>query len=196
MYDRIWKDNTFAQPGQIEKKWGDDALAPGFVAFIEDGTYPIGRDKKLGDAKVNWDMRHVPTGPTGKRSVLGTTDAWSITKQTKHPEEAWKVMSYLSGADYQDAIIVGVEGLIPVQKSRIASFITTVRKVRPSLEKVRLETIDELLKMGYAEDGFWFNKQQAAFDLIKPALQKVFEVGDVGPEYLAELTAKVNASQA
>lgn len=196
MYDQIWKTNTFAQPGQIEKKWGDDALAPGFVAFIEDGTYPIGRDKKLGDAKVNWDMRHVPTGPTGKRSVLGTTDAWSITKQSKHPEEAWKVMSYLSGPDYQDAIVVGVEGLIPVQKSRISNFISTVRKVRPSLEKVRLETIDELLKWGYAEDGFWFKKQQAAFDLINPALQKVFEVGEVGPEYLAELTAKVNESQA
>ncbi|MCX6044575.1 MAG: extracellular solute-binding protein [Chloroflexi bacterium] len=196
MYDRIWKDNTFAQPGEIEKKWGDDALAPGFVAFIEDGTYPIGRDKKLGDAKVNWDMRHVPTGPTGKRSVLGTTDAWSITKQTKHPEEAWKVLSYLAGTDFQDAITVGLQGLIPVQKSRIANFITTVRKVRPSLEKVRLETIDELLKWNYAEDGFWFKKQQAAFDLINPALSKVFEVGDVGPEYLAELTAKVNASQA
>ena len=26
MYDRIWKDNTFAQPGEIEKKWGDDCL--------------------------------------------------------------------------------------------------------------------------------------------------------------------------
>ncbi len=198
MYDRIWKDNTFAQPGEIEKKWGDDALAPGFVAFIEDGTYPIGRDKKLGaeGAKINWDMRHVPTGPTGKRSVLGTTDAWSITKQTKHPEEAWKVLSYLSDSEFQDTIIVGLRGLIPVQKSRIASFITTVRKVRPSLEKVRLETIDELLKWNYAEDGFWFKKQQAAYDLINPALEKVFSVGDVGPEYLAELTAKVNASQA
>jgi len=198
MYDRIWKDNTFAQPGQIEKKWGSSALAPGFIAFMEDGTYPIGTDKVLGaeGAKMNWDMFHVPTGPTGKRSVLGTTDAWSITKQTKHPEEAWKVMSYLSGPDYQDAIVVGVEGLIPVLKSRIANFITTVRKVRPSLEKVRLETIDELLKWGYAEDGFWFNKQQAAYDLINPALSKVYEVGDVGPEYLAELTAKVNASQA
>jgi len=61
---------------------------------------------------------------------------------------------------------------------------------------VRLETIDELLKWGYAEDGFWFKKQQAAFDLINPALQKVFEVGEVGPEYLADLAKKVNDSQA
>ena len=195
MYDRIWTDNTFAQPAQIENTWGDNALSPFFVGFIEDGTYPIGRDKNLGEV-MKYDIRHVPTGPTGKRSVLGTTDAWSITKQTKQPEEAWKVLSFLSGPIYQDKQIVAQEGIIPVLKSRIASFIDTVREVRPSLADVRLETISELLEWGYAEDGFWFNKQQAAFDLINPALEKVFTVGDVGPEYLAEIAQQVNESQA
>lgn len=195
MYDRIWTDNTFAQPAQIENTWGDNALSPFFVGFIEDGTYPIGRDKNLGEV-MKYDIRHVPMGPTGVRSVLGTTDAWSITKQTKQPEEAWKVLSFLSGPVYQDKQIVAQEGIIPVLKSRIASFIDTVRSVRPSLEEVRLETISELLEWGYAEDGFWFNKQQAAFDLINPALEKVFTVGDVGPEYLAEIAQQVNESQA
>ena len=195
MYDRIWTDNTFAQPAQIENTWGDNALSPFFVGFIEDGTYPIGRDKNLGEV-MKYDIRHVPTGPTGKRSVLGTTDAWSITKQTKQPEEAWKVLSFLSGPIYQDKQIVAQEGIIPVLKSRIASFIDTVREVRPSLADVRLETISELLEWGDAEDGFWFNKQQAAFDLINPALEKVFTVGDVGPEYLAEIAQQVNESQA
>ena len=83
-----------------------------------------------------------------------------------------------------------------VLKSRIASFIDTVRAVRPSRDEVRLETISELLEWGYAEDGFWFNKQQAAYDLINPALEKVFTVGDVGPEYLAEIAQQVNESQA
>ncbi len=144
---------------------------------------------------MKYDIRHVPTGPTGKRSVLGTTDAWSITKQTKQPEEAWKVLSFLSGPVYQDKQIVGVEGIIPVLKSRIDTFIETVRKVRPSLEEVRLETIKELLDWGYAEDSFWFNKQQAASEIIIPALEKVYTVGDVGPEYLIEICAQVNESQ-
>jgi hypothetical protein len=71
-----------------------------------------------------------------------------------------------------------------------------VRAVRPSLENVRLETIQELLEWGYAEDSFWFKNQNAAFDIINPALEKVYVVGDVGPEYLAELCAEVDASQA
>ncbi|MEZ4866828.1 MAG: hypothetical protein R3C14_36240 [Caldilineaceae bacterium] len=195
MYDRIWTDNTFARPGDIENKWGDDAVTAGFVGFIEDGTYPIGRDKRMEDAGIRWNMYHVPTGPTGIRSVLGTTDAWSITKQTKVPEEAWKVMSFLSGPVYQDKQIVAVEGIIPVLKSRIASFIDTVRQVRPSLENVRLETIPELLDWGYAEDSFWFKKQNAANEIIVPALEKVYTVGDVGPEYFIEIAQQVDASQ-
>ena len=195
MYDRIWTDNTFARPGDIENKWGDDAITAGFVGFIEDGTYPIGRDKNMEDAGIKWNMYHVPTGPTGKRSVLGTTDAWSITAQTKQPDEAWKVLSFLSGPVYQDKQIVAVEGIIPVLKSRIASFIDTVRQVRPSLENVRLETIPELLEWGYAEDSFWFKNQNAAFEIINPALEKVYTVGDVGPEYFIEIAQQVNESQ-
>jgi len=195
MYDRIWTDNTFARPGDIENKWGDDAVTAGFVGFIEDGTYPIGRDKRMSDAGIKWNMYHVPTGPTGIRSVLGTTDAWSITQQTKHADEAWKVLSFLSGPVYQDKQIVAVEGIIPVLKSRIASFIDTVRQVRPSLEEVRLETIPELLEWGYAEDSFWFKKQNAANEIIVPALEKVYTVGDVGPEYFIEIAQQVNESQ-
>jgi multiple sugar transport system substrate-binding protein len=195
MYDMIWTNNWFAQPAQVENQWGSNALAPGFVCFMEDGTYPINTDRALGEA-MRWDMRHVPTGPTGIRKVLGTTDAWSITKQTKVPEEAWKVLAFLSGPVYQDKQIVAQEGIIPVLKSRIATFIDTVREVRPSLENVRLETISELLDWGYAEDSFWFNKQNAAAELIQPALEKVFTVGDVGPEYFIEICDQVTAAQA
>lgn len=197
MYDMIWTYNWFAQPAQVENQFGDNALSPGFVCFIEDGTYPIGRDRRLGEegAGIRYDIRHVPTGPTGIRSVLGTTDAWAAWSGTPHPDEAWQVMAFMSGPVYQDKQIVAQEGLIPVLKSRIASFIDTVRAVRPSLENVRLETIQELLDWGYAEDTFWFKNQNAAADIIRPALEKVYTVGEVGPEYLAELCAEVDASQ-
>jgi len=194
VYDIIWKDNFWAQPAQVENKWGHDDIAAGFIGYAEDGTYPIGMAKKFEDI-VRWDLRHVPTGPTGKRSVLGTTDAWSITGQTKNPDEAWQVLSFLSGPVYQDKQIVAVEGIIPVLKSRIATFIDTVRKVRPSLEEVRLETIQEVLDWGYAEDSFWFDKQNAANEIIVPALQKVFEIGEAGPEYFIEIAQQVTDAQ-
>lgn len=194
MWDRMWTDNTFARPEQTENNWGDNALAPGFVTFIEDGTYPLNRGRIL-DPVMKWDMAHVPTGPTGVRSVLGTTDAWSGWKGSAHPEETWKVLQFMSGPVYQEKQIVRQEGIIPVLKSSIAGFIDAVREVNPNLVDVRLETIPELLEWGYAEDTFWFKDQNAAAEIIQPALEKVFMVGDVGPEYFIEIADQVNASQ-
>jgi hypothetical protein len=90
---------------------------------------------------------------------------------------------------------VGQEGIIPVLKSVMPTFIQTVRNNLPELEDVRLETITEVLEWGYAEDSFWFDKQVAAADIIRPALEKVFMVGDVGPEYLIDIAKEVTASQ-
>lgn len=193
-WDGMWKDNYFAQPGQVENQWFRNAMNPGFISMAESGTYPIGTDTDF-EGNLRWDMRHVPVGPTGTRKVLGTTDAWSITKQTKNPDASWAVLSFLSGPIFQEKAVVRQEGLIPVLKSQIDSFIDTVRAVRPSLNEVRLETIKEILDWGYAEDSFWFKNQNAANEIIAPALEKVYTVGDVGPEYFIEIAQQVNASQ-
>jgi hypothetical protein len=63
------------------------------------------------------------------------------------------------------------------------------------LEEVRLETINEILEWGYAEDTFWFKNQNEAAEIIQPALEKVFTVGDVGPEYFIEIAEQVDATQ-
>jgi len=193
-WDGMYVDNYFAQPAQVENQWFRNAMNPGFICMAESGTYPIGTDRDF-EGNFRWDMRHVPMGPTGMRKVLGTTDAWSITKQTSDPDAAWAVLKFLSGPVYQSKQVVGQEGLIPVLKSQIDSFINDVRAIRPSLEEVRLETIAEILDWGYAEDSFWFKNQNAAAELIQPALEAVFTVGDVGPEYLIDIANQVDETQ-
>lgn len=197
MYDMIWRKNYFARPAQVENQWFMNAMTPGFVAAAESGTYPITTDMTLREA-FRWDMRHVPTGPgrpdgTKKRVVLGTTDAWSITKQTKHPDESWELLHFLSGPVFQKRCVVGSEGIIPVLKSLIEPFIGLVRDIRPSLKEVRLEVIDEALDWGYPEDTFWFKNQTCAAELIQPALEKVYTVGDADPTYFKEICPKVDA---
>jgi ABC-type glycerol-3-phosphate transport system substrate-binding protein len=161
-----------------------------------DGTYPLSREKTWGEqAKIRWDMRHVPKGPTGKRSVLGTTDAWSITKQTKYPNQAWEVMHFMAGPVYQKNVIATAHGIIPVLKPLIKDFISIVRQQKPRTKDVRLEVIDEIVQWGYAEDGPWYCNTVKATDIIIPALQKVYEVGDVGAEYFKEIAKQVNDAQ-
>lgn len=195
-YDIQFKDNFHAQPAQVENKWPDASFGPGLVMSCEDGTYPITREETwYEEAGIRWDMRHVPKGPNGGRSVLGTTDAWSITKQTKAPDAAWELLHFLSGPVFQKKVIVDVNGIIPVLKPLIDDFITSVRKVKPRMEDVRLETIKEILEWGYAEDGPWFCDTVGATEIINPALEKVYTVGDVGPEYLLDIVQQVNDGQ-
>ena len=52
--------------------------------------------------------------------------------------EIWKVLKFLSGPVFQAKAVVGQEGIIPVRKSLIGSFIDTVRQIRPSLEVLSL----------------------------------------------------------
>jgi len=197
MYDLEWTWNLHAQPAQVENKWPGDSFAAELIITGEDGTYPIGRERswREGGVPIRWDMRHVPKGPRGGRSVLGTTDAWSITKQTKHPEESWQLLHYLAGPYYQLNVIVKQEGIIPVLKPLIADFITAVREVKPALNDVRLETIREILDWGYAEDGPWFCDTTKAAEIIKPALEAIYTSGSEKPEYMIEITKQVNDVQ-
>ncbi len=195
MYDMSFTWNYHAQPAQVENRWYRAAFNPGLIMTAESGTYPGTNDQEFMDAGIRYDYRHVPKGPTGKRSVLGTTDAWSITKQTKHPEESWKLLHFLSGPVFQMEAIIKAEGRIPVLKSQTEIYFDILRDERPNLRNVRLETISEMFEWGYAEDTPWFCNQIDAVDLIRPALEKVFMVGDVGPEYFIEIADEVNASQ-
>lgn len=194
-YDLQWTNNYHAQPGQVENKWFRQALNAKFIMTAESGTYPISSDRDFQDAGIKWDLRHVPKGPTGRRSVLGTTDAWSITKQSKVREEAWAVLHFLAGPIFQEKVIVGYDGIIPVLKPLIDGFITKVREIQPTLEQVRLETIKEILDWGYAEDTPWFCDQVGATELIKPALEAVFTSGEEGPEYFIKVAKEVDATQ-
>jgi len=197
MYDLEWTSNLHAQPSQVENKWPDATLGAGLIMSCEDGTYPVGRERGWGaeGAKIKWDLRHVPKGPRGGRSVLGTTDAWSITKQTKFPEESWQVLHYVAGPYFQLNQIVKQEGIIPVLKTLIADFITAVREVKPGLKNVRLETIKEILDMGYAEDSPWYCDTTKATEIINPAIQAVYTSGSQKPDYFVEVAKQVNDSQ-
>ena len=66
MYDLEWTDNCHAQPSQVENKWPDQSMVSLMVCSAEDGTYPINVDVTYEGAVDNWDIRHVPKGPTGK----------------------------------------------------------------------------------------------------------------------------------
>ncbi len=197
-YDMEFTWNYHSQPAQVENKWPSTSFGPGLImSAIEGVGWLFTRERVWGEeAKIRYDLRHHPKGPTGKRSTLGTTDCWSVNKATKHPEEVWTLLQFLAGPVYQMDVAIKVNGQIPVLKSLIKDYPKLLREVKPRLEDVRLETVTEAIEWGYPEDGPWFCDQLEAFNTyLGPALQKVYTVGDVGPDYLIEVANQITEAQ-
>ncbi len=193
-YDMYWSWNISARRDQMERMAFIDALNANIICMAEDNTYPVRVDRLI-DGAYRWEMRHLPKGPTGERKVLGTTDAWAAWSGTQHPDEAWEVLRYMSSGEFQLKGIVEAGGQIPVRKSLMADFITLARELRPNLENVRIETIPEIFDWGYAADTFWFKDQNAAAELIRPALEAVYDSGSATPDIFIEIAHQVTEAQ-
>lgn len=195
IWDNQWRrqPNIIAQPAQVENQWYLNAFVPGWVAIAEKGLYPGEVAEAIGD-QIRWDYAHVPNGPETRVS-LGDADGWSIWKGSQQPDAAWTLIRFLTGPDYQKNIVVRAIGYVPIRKSIMPNTLAAFREVWPTLQNVRLEVIPEAIEWGYLSNVRWFRNNVAAEEIINPAMELVFDVGEQEPSYLIEIAAQVEAAQ-
>lgn len=190
----MWDDKIQLQPMDL------GAQAPNFRLFFntgrfamaEDGFYPFEMDDVMGT--IPWAYAHTPMGPTGQRKVLGTTDGSSIWKGTKNPDLSWELSKWIAGPVNQQAI-VSSSGRCPVRFSVLKGLPESDAKARPNLAKVNLNVINEAMEMGYPSGREFFKNNNAASELITPALQAVFTTGSRPTSYFKEIAAAVTQAQ-
>lgn len=83
----------------------------GKIAMTIDGSYMI---ESFRESAFNWDAAMIPKGPV-KRVIYGGPDGNSIASATKHPDEAWKWIEFLSGPNRP--METWIPGGIPILKS-------------------------------------------------------------------------------
>lgn len=184
-----WDEKVLLIPLSGMPQVSGDRFFSGQYAINEDGFYPFSMAKNNSSTKINWEYAHVPKGPV-KREVLGTTDGFSMSKQAKHPDEAWTLLQYLAGVDYQTAQ-VETTGLLPVRNSVLANWKQICIKQYPELEQVNLDVGAQAMQMGYPGNRNFFKNTTAAQELIVPALQKVFDVGQTPVNYFQQVSDQV-----
>jgi multiple sugar transport system substrate-binding protein len=190
----MWDEKVLAQPLAIgQNSWSAEAFFPQKAAMVEDGTYPLYMVKNV-EGKFRWGYQHVPLGPAGIRKVLGTTDGFLIWKGTKHPDAAWELLKFLSGRQYQEDQVKRT-GLLPVRFSVLEQWESINTNAAPELKDVGLRWAVEALEEGYPGARRTFKNQNAAAELINPALEKVYMVGDTPVSYLGDLDAQIPATQ-
>jgi multiple sugar transport system substrate-binding protein len=190
----MWDDKVLAQPLALgAKNWSDAVFYPQKAAMCEDGTYPQAVARNVA-GNFKWGYQHIPAGPAGIRKSLGTTDGFCVWKNTKHPDAAWELVKFLSGPVYQEDQVKAT-GLLPVRFSVLEKWEQINIDQAPELADVNLHWAVEALQEGYPSSRRVFKNQNAAAEIINPALEKVYSIGDTPVSYLADIAAEVNKSQ-
>lgn len=191
---RLWDDNSLAQVAQLqgvsEVQGGvQGPWAAGMIASKEDGMGNL--SYFASESKFDWDIMHLPKGP-GRRATLGTTDGWGIAKGTKHPDEAWQYLLWLTRPDFQTVMMEAWAG-IPCRGSLIPKWQEISRRSYPSLENVTLDIINETLEEGYPMLSEQFKVHAESEAIITAAVEKILQVGDTPVDYLKEVADQVTA---
>ena len=96
-YYGLYRDGIATTPQDAGAEWPGDALAKGFADIVFEGNWMFpflegaNPDLEVGVAEM-------PAGPAGK-STLAFTVSFSAWSGTPYPEEAWRVLNYLTGPE-------------------------------------------------------------------------------------------------
>ncbi|WP_020373796.1 ABC transporter substrate-binding protein [Sulfobacillus thermosulfidooxidans] len=114
-YVNLYRSGVAQQPSQVGATWGGQALGMGRAAMTLEGAWAIPYLQQT-YPHTPFAIAPLPKGPKNNVSLDFPT-AWAITKDSKHPEQAWQVIKYLTGVGQAQWVEQG--GLVTVRKSLI-----------------------------------------------------------------------------
>jgi multiple sugar transport system substrate-binding protein len=127
-YDGIWKDH-FAMTGpQFQSPDYNPSDYPFFTGNVAMSANYLWSTYGTADAGDDWNIAMLPSY-NGKITSAFNADTFRVTKGTKHPEEAWTVLSYL--LDDARADLLGTYVGMPARDSEQAAFFTTLAEGFP-----------------------------------------------------------------
>jgi multiple sugar transport system substrate-binding protein len=90
--------------------------------------------------KDPYDVAHAPVGPNGKRSSATAGSAYAITKDSKHPDEAWEYLRAYNSTEGQIFLFSSI-GIDPTRWSAWPAYFET--DATPPSAEVVMEVMDQ-----------------------------------------------------
>jgi len=167
-----WDTRTMVINASLMPTVQGDRFFAGQFGMQEDGFYPFQMAQNNSKVKINWQYAHVPQGPVD-RKVLGTTDGFAIWKGSKHVPEAWQLLQYLAGPDFQTAQCE-VTGLLPVRTSVLAKWRSICIQKYPELAEINLDVGPQAMQLGYPGNRRIFHDDTDGVTMVNDGLTKLF----------------------
>ncbi|HEU5318300.1 MAG TPA: extracellular solute-binding protein [Chloroflexota bacterium] len=142
MQERHFKDTSFipykARPSGFAFR---TALGDGTVAMAEEGMHAL-KDVAAVEG-LSFDVAPLARGPKNKLTWI-TTDGWGMWKGSKAKDQAWEFTKFLGSTDWY-RIQAKHDQLLPSRISVLDEWASIVRSKFPSLEKVNLKGVKDML---------------------------------------------------
>jgi multiple sugar transport system substrate-binding protein len=173
--DLIYKYKVMPSPSQMSAAGGvgsADLFVTGKAGMFLSGIWktPYFREIK----KFDWDIAMFPKGPTGLRRFPTGGSGYAITKTSKHPQEAWKLVKFLAGKEGQ--IALAKTGLVQPANMEIAKSPYFLDGQKPLHKAMLLDAVQ------YTEYTPFMDKwNEFVIAYLNPALDKVWS-GESKPE--------------
>jgi multiple sugar transport system substrate-binding protein len=123
-YDSFFKNNTGALPTTVGTSYNGDSFGKGRAAMVIEGPWLIPYLSSTYPS-IQYGIAPMPIAPTGKRADLNFTNAWSAYSGTKHPEAAWELIKYMTGATVQETNLNAGFALPTVKSLANATYFTS-----------------------------------------------------------------------
>jgi len=96
-YYGLYRDKLSSTHQDVGAGWPGDALAKGLASIVFEGNwvFPFLKDNA---PDLDFGIAELPAGPAGK-ATLAFTVSFSMFADTKVPDQAWRLLSYLTGPD-------------------------------------------------------------------------------------------------
>lgn len=132
-----------------------------------------------------WDIVPFPKGPAGS-VVDADASGWVISRKSKVPEKAWKLISFLASRQASEAF-TGPGLIIPARKDVARSEVFLAPKQSPQHAQYFIDALETGKPMPAVP--YW----NAILDEVNQALEPVWEGNQTAKEALKNLAPKVNA---
>lgn len=172
----IRDDKSWLTPTQLGNDNVSEAFQSGRVGMYLDGMWQMPSLKKIESFK--WGVAPVPAG---KQRFTGIyVDAWVMPPGTKDPEQSWKFLKYMAGAEAQNILVDNSALGLPILKSVVKDRAADLFKpLSPEEQQVWINAAN------YAHSFPFTAKWDELFDAFKPVWD-LWGLGEIDAATMAQ----------
>ena len=143
MQDAVYVTKAAPRSGAFSA--GFDPWSSGQLAMSVNGSWATLQMRSTIGKRFDYDVAPLPKGPTGHRPISPAGGAWSIASTSKHPNEAFTFLNFLTSTRSDQILISEPTRSIPGRKSAEPLWVSTAKsaKLPPAHVSVFPTTINE-----------------------------------------------------